>query len=396
MVAEIPAITQEGALRFLLIEDNAVDVKLLKHELQRAGFEFTLAVVQTPDDFTRELRTAPPHVVMADYNLPSWTGMEGLEILSREGLDVPFILITGALGEVIAVDCIKQGATDYVLKNALTRLPVAVRRALQEKRLRDQRRDAENALEQSRRNQLRFRDEFLSHVAHEIRSPLTAIMQFTNIILDGLAGEITEEQRQFEQIVLQSTYQIRSMIDTLLEVTRLEGGNLIAELQKVDLSDAVADTLKRLNTNALAREINLLCEVPPGLPAAYADKTRLREILFNLVDNAIKFTPFGGTVNIQVRLSEEDSGFLCIRVADTGSGIEPTKIESIFERLYGTLDDCRPTQNLGLGLFICKGLVTLQGGRIWVESELQKGSTFSFTLPVFSSEKLIQESQGTM
>src|ERR1700685_120814 len=134
-----PPAKQKGPLRFLIVEDNPADVELMECELRRAGFEFTSAVVQTPEDFTRELQAVPPHVVLADYNLPQWRGMEALEIIGREGQDVPLILVTGALGDMTAVDCIKQGATDYVLKGALARLPVAIRRALQEKNLREQR-----------------------------------------------------------------------------------------------------------------------------------------------------------------------------------------------------------------------------------------------------------------
>ena len=146
MIAEIIPAGTEAPLRFLLIEDNPTDVELLEYELRRSGFEFTLAVVQTPEEFTRELRTTPPHLVMADYNLPSWRGMEALEIIAREGQDIPLILVTGALADTTAVDCIKEGATDYVLKGTLARLPFAIRRTLHEKKLREQRQRSEQEL----------------------------------------------------------------------------------------------------------------------------------------------------------------------------------------------------------------------------------------------------------
>jgi PAS domain S-box-containing protein len=130
-------------LHFLLVEDDPLDAELVRSELRRAGFDFTFATVQTPEDFTREVRTHCPDIVLADYSLPQWSGMEALEILAREGLNVPLILVSGMLGEETAVDCIKQGATDYVLKRALARLPVAIRRALQEKELREQHKLAE-------------------------------------------------------------------------------------------------------------------------------------------------------------------------------------------------------------------------------------------------------------
>jgi PAS domain S-box-containing protein len=250
--------------------------------------------------------------------------------------------------------------------------------------------EAARILAQSGTDQLRFKDEFLSHVSHEIRAPLSAIMQFTTIILDGLAGEITPEQREYEQIVLQNARQLQSMILDLLEVTRLENGKLSVEPEDLSVADAVSDILSTMRGNATASGVILSSEFSKSLPAAYADPTRLRQILIILVDNAIKFTPRGGKIRIQVQTWDEDSELLCIRVSDTGSGIGPEQVERIFERLYQASDDQQAMQKgLGIGLFICKELVTRQGGQIWVKSEVQRGSTFSFTLPVFSLKKLV-------
>ena len=135
-------------LRVLLVEDNAADAELVLRALRGSGFEVISDLVQSADDFRRMVRSNCPDVVLADYNLPQWTGMEALEMLRHEGVDVPLILVSGALGDVKAVECIKQGATDYVLKDSLTRLPTSVRRALQEKELRRQRKKAEQDLSQ--------------------------------------------------------------------------------------------------------------------------------------------------------------------------------------------------------------------------------------------------------
>ncbi len=169
----------------------------------------------------------------------------------------------------------------------------------------------------------------------------------------------------------------------------MESGKLSVELENLTISEAVSDTLNTIHGTACEAGVSLSCQLPSGLPAAYADPTRLRQILVILVDNAIKFTPFGGSVRVQVRYWEKEPEFLCIEVSDTGCGIEPDHIDRVFERLYETLDDCHPSGGLGLGLFICNRLVKQQGGQMWVESELQKGSTFSFTLPLFSLKKLL-------
>lgn len=248
-----------------------------------------------------------------------------------------------------------------------------------------ERKEAEQALEQSRKDQLRFKDEFLSHVSHELRSPLTAIKQFTSILLGGLAGELNKEQREYQQIVLKNIRQLQSMIDDLLEVTRLETGKLTVEQEIVSVSDAVTDTLNTFQGTARAKGVTLSCDLPPDLPRAHADQTRLRQILIILFDNAIKFTSDGGTVKIQARLLPQDPQFLLLEVSDTGCGISPEMTERIFERLHQVSEATQASRKgLGLGLYICKELVMRQGGQIWVKSQQQKGSTFSFTLPVFS------------
>jgi signal transduction histidine kinase len=248
-----------------------------------------------------------------------------------------------------------------------------------------ERKQAEYALEQIRKDELRFKDEFLSHVSHELRSPLTAIKQFSSILLGGLAGDLNKEQREYQEIVLKNIGQLQSMIDDLLEVTRLETGKLTIVLESVNLADAVTDTFNTLQETARARGVTLSFTMPPDLAQAYADQTRVRQILIILLDNAIKFTPEGGAVTVQARPQKGDPRFLLIEVSDTGCGISPESTERIFERLYQVSEPVLTSRKgLGLGLYICKELVSEQGGRIWAQRRERIGSTFSFTLPVFS------------
>jgi PAS domain S-box-containing protein len=246
----------------------------------------------------------------------------------------------------------------------------------------------EEVLEQIRQDQMRFKDEFLSHVSHELRSPLTAIKQFTNILLGGLAGDLNKEQREYQQIVLRNIRQLQSMIDDLLEVTRLESGKLTVEPERLSVSMAVVDSFNTLEGTARGKRITLSHDLPPNLPSAHADQTRLRQILIILLDNAIKFTPEGGSVSVLARPFEKDPRFLVIEVSDTGCGISTEITEEIFERLYQVSERTEASRKgLGLGLYICKELVMRQGGRIWATRRRQKGSTFSFTLPVFSIDE---------
>ena len=249
----------------------------------------------------------------------------------------------------------------------------------------EERTKLEQALEQIRQDQMRFKDEFLSHVSHELRSPLTAIKQFTTILLGGLAGELNKEQREYQQIVLKNIRQLQSMIDDLLEVTRLETGKLTVEPERVSVMIAVTDTFNTLKGSARAKGVTLSYDLAPNLPSVHADPTRLRQILIILLDNAIKFTPEGGSVTIKALVLQQDTRLLLLEVSDTGVGINPEITENIFERLYQVSERTEGSRKgLGLGLYICKELVMRQGGTIWAKRRPQKGSTFSFTLPIFS------------
>jgi PAS domain S-box-containing protein len=250
------------------------------------------------------------------------------------------------------------------------------------------RKQADAELLQFRIDQLRFKDEFLSHVSHELRSPLTAIKQFTTILLGGLAGPLTGEQREYQLIVLKNIRQLQAMIDDLLEVTRLETGKLTVEPASVSVPDAVADTFETLQGTASAKGVTLTHDVPPDLPSAHADQTRLRQILIILLENAIKFTPVAGVVSVRVRHDQDNPEFLVIEVSDTGCGIPAENRDRVFERLYQAAAHIQESRKgLGLGLYICKELVTRQGGQISVSPRQPAGTTFSFTLPVFSLDR---------
>jgi len=249
---------------------------------------------------------------------------------------------------------------------------------------------AERETEKIREEQLRFKDEFLSHVSHELRSPLTAIKQFTSILLDGLAGELNPEQHQYQQIVLRNVRQLQSMIDDLLEITRLETGKLTVRPECVRLHDVVRDTFDTMLGVAQDKGVTLRADPLEDVPTLYADPTRLRQVLIILLENAIKFTPAGGEVTVRARLSPTDRRFLAVEVADTGCGIDASVADRLFERLYQVTDAVRSSRKgLGLGLYICKELVERQGGRIRAERRGDDGSTFTFTLPIYALSNLI-------
>ncbi len=241
-------------------------------------------------------------------------------------------------------------------------------------------------LDRTRREQLEMKDQFISHVSHELRSPLSAVHQFTTIVLDGLAGELNSEQREYLEITLRNSLQLRDMIGDLLEVTRAQAGKLTIEPQPTSLCDLFDPMIKIYERRAAEKGIAFRITCPSELPVVQVDPNRIGQVFSNLLDNALKFTA-QGVISISGSRDEDDS-FVCIAVADTGCGISADELPKIFDRLYqsrNTLESSR--KGLGLGLHICQHLVELHGGRIWVESKEGEGATVFFTVPVRTIQK---------
>jgi len=376
----------DKALQVLLVEDNAGDARLLREMFStEAPGSFELTHLLRMSDALLHLGKGGVDVVLLDMGLPDAHGLDTVRQAHAMAPSIPLIVLTGLDDEALAAEAMKEGAQDYLIKGQIENraLPRALRHAIERHRM-----QAESDL--IRTNQMQFKDEFLSHVSHELRSPLTAIYQFVTILLDKLAGELNVEQREYLEIVFRNVKQLHAMINDLLEVTRMQAGKLQIDLQQTSISDAIVYAVDTLQGAAAAKGITLTSEIEHHLPPACGDPTRIRQILIILLDNAIKFTPANGAVKVNAGVSEEDSNLLLLEVSDTGCGISAEMTERIFERLFQTEDPASAgRKGLGLGLFICKELVTRQGGRIWAASTLGKGTVFFVTLHVFSLPNLI-------
>jgi signal transduction histidine kinase len=372
---------KEKALQVLVVEDNAGDARLLREMFSKekpGSFELTHLLRMS--EAVTHLAKGGVDIVLLDMGLPDGHGLDTVRRAHASAPGVPVIVLTGLDDEALAAEAMKEGAQDYLIKGQIENraLPRALRHAIERHRL-------QTETDLIRTDQMKFQDEFLSHVSHELRSPLTAIYQFVTILLDRLAGELNLEQQEYLQIVLSNVKQLQSMINDLLEVTRVQAGKLTIELQCTSVSDAIVYTVNTLQGAATAKGITLSADLDWQLPAANADPTRVQQILIVLVDNAIKFTPTGGAVKVQAGVFEVDPNFLLVEVSDTGCGISADMTERIFEHLYQITDPGQAgRKGLGLGLYISKELVVRQGGQIWVGSEPQKGSHFFFTVPIFS------------
>jgi PAS domain S-box-containing protein len=205
------------------------------------------------------------------------------------------------------------------------------------------------AMEEARLEKLRLQEGFLSHVSHELRTPLTAIYFFTTNVLDGLFGDLTQAQREHLSLSLDNANQLKNMVSDLLDITRIETRKLTVASQPTNVVKLILEVLSTCGTNAVGRNIILRSEFGEDLPSVWADPSRVRQILTNLVDNGIKFTPDGGTVIVRGQSYAEHDGYLCLSVSDTGCGISPESRDVIFERLAQVKSNTEASRS-GLGL----------------------------------------------
>ncbi|MFQ5457264.1 MAG: ATP-binding protein, partial [Myxococcota bacterium] len=225
----------------------------------------------------------------------------------------------------------------------------------------------------------RTKAEFVANVSHELRTPLTSIKESTSLLLDGVLGELSDRQREFLDVTANECARLSRLVDDILEVSRIEGARLHLNRTEASLGEVAESALTTLHVNAASAEVSFSLTTPPDLPPLLIDVDRVTQILLNLLGNAIKFTPPGGSVRVEIENHEKAA---VVRVIDSGIGIPLSESERVFEKFQRVSSGRRHVaKGTGLGLFICKALVEMHGGEISLKSTPGKGSEFCFTLP---------------
>ena len=225
----------------------------------------------------------------------------------------------------------------------------------------------------------RHKSEFLASMSHELRTPLNAIIGFSEVLKERMFGELNDKQAEYVEDIHASGRHLHSLINDVLDLSKVEAGRMELEVTRFDLPLTIDNALTLIRDRAGRHRIMLHLNVDPSIEEWAGDERKIRQVLLNLLSNAVKFTPDGGRIDIH---ATPVGGGVEIAVSDTGIGIAPADQERIFEefRQVGS-DRSRKQEGTGLGLTLAKKFVELHGGRLWVTSELGKGSTFTFTLP---------------
>ncbi len=378
------------AFSLLAIDDNPSDLDILKRLVRKVPeWKVEFDSCTEAEEGLARLERHPVDVVLVDYRLGAINGIELLDLIRKTGFEGAIIVLTGQGDERLAAEAMRSGAADYMPKSDLTAASLrrAVENALERSRLQlaltEHRVRLERMNEDLQQKNQEIRS-FYHTLSHELKTPLTAAREFVSILVDGLAGELTPTQIEYLGYVKEGCDQMTTCLNDILDITRMETGRFSVRTIAAPLPPVVHRTLMGFASRARDAGIELEEEFASNLPEAVFDPHRVTQVVGNLVDNAIKFTPPGGKVRLELAPAAE--GRILVTVTDTGKGIDAEHLEHVFERLYQVRDGSEQSRmGLGLGLFICREIVRLHGGELAVTSRVGAGTTFRFTLPISSA-----------
>ncbi|MDZ8049937.1 MAG: hybrid sensor histidine kinase/response regulator [Aulosira sp. ZfuVER01] len=395
----------EETLRILVVDDDEGDRMTVHRALAQAGVPIELSEIAVCNDAFSTLRNTTYDCVFLNYCLPDADGLTLIQQLRSSEIQVPIVVLTEREDEQIAVELMKAGATDYLSKARVNSETLAqvLRNAIRVHRAEMQATLAHQQLEESheqlnRKNQelerqrqqihlqnlrlleaSRLKSQFLATISHELRTPMNAIIGFSQILLRPKFGQLTHQQTDMVERILNNGKHLLMLLNEVLDFSKLEAGRFELKPELFDLPKIIEITVAEIRSLAEAKKLSLVVDIDLQNPLVFNDSSRVQQILVNLLSNAIKFTESG---NIWIEVTEIPSNQVAITVRDTGIGIAAHDFKIIFEA-FRQVDQSitRKYPGTGLGLAIVDSLVRMMGGRIILKSLLGVGSMFRIELP---------------
>ena len=378
-------------LRVLIVEDSETDTEVLVHHLKREGFEPVHKRVDTAKTLKDALKRSTWDIVVSDYEIPGFGALSALSIVRKASIDLPFIILSGAVGEETAVEAMRLGAQDFITKGNTARLVPAINRELGEAKLRAERRaERKRADRLARRLETekmvvagmkeidQLKDHFVEAVTHELRTPMTPLKSAIELILDGDTENLTPQQTKLLEMMQRNVERLSSFSADILVLSRIHRGHQTLYPQIVSLRETGMPVVRLFRRKAEEKKISISVDIPSEI-CVFADAVALAQIVTNLLNNAIIHTREGTKMTISAQAT--DGNLVQVSVSDDGEGIPQESIGKVFDRFYQVNKKSGPGyRGIGLGLSVCKALIQKMGGDITVESQQGKGTTFRFTL----------------
>jgi len=369
--------------KVLVIDDEEIARISCQRVLKREGIEVTLAGSgrEGLDILMRERHD----LVLVDLKMPEMDGVEVARRIRDYDPNIVTIIITGYATIESAVAVMKEGAYDYLPKPFTPdELIIVVRRGLEKRRLDQESRALREEKEAMERN-------FITMVTHQLRSPLAAIYQYIEVLLSDIGGERSGMQQEMLERIRERLNGLLELINDWLDLSRIQAGEIVHRLQSVPMSQCVDAALAGLELAAQEKQVKIITNIPSDLPLVQVDPDTFREVLSNLIANAIKYNRPQGEVYIRAL---EDGDRVVVEVEDTGLGVDDKEIPFIFDQFYRSkAKEIREQQGTGVGLAIVQKIVRAHGGKIEVRSERGKGSTFSVYLNRGPGAKTVDNAQ---
>jgi signal transduction histidine kinase len=394
--AAVPVLPDVGLpqpLRILLIEPDQERAEGIALQLRDVYGERCLREwVDDPPQAVAFMQKNAHDIYLVSDDSAAGTMPNLVRAAIKAGCDGPIIVLSGNSDAESDFSAIAAGAADYISLDDLTPglLDRSIRHALIRQQEKARSRSEIDALlaEKSRLNLLREANHrFVENACHDFRSPLTVIKEFASIIAEGMSGEINEEQAEFLQIILTRVDHLSSMVDGILDASRLESDVIGVRREEHPVAKLIEQAKATLEQRAAADKLQIEFSIPDELPNVFADAESIGRVIVNLGTNACKYAGGNGKVKIWARYNKDDRN-VTIGVTDSGPGIAPEHVKLIFDR-FQQLPQDKGKGGFGLGLYIVSELVRVNFGTLSVDSEPKKGSTFAFTLPIFDVNALI-------
>jgi signal transduction histidine kinase len=365
----------KGTLKILSLEDLEEDFFLIRHALKKSGMDFIAKRVDNKDEFTNALETFGAHVILCDHSLPQFNSTEALRIFHQRKLQIPFILVTGAVSEEFAVSSLKHGADDYVLKSNLARLPNVIDNALKQKEAERAKVEAAQALAKQNEALIKINkelDSFVYSISHNLRAPLMSVLGLLDLARNESNATVIQ---QYHDMMKSSVCKLDDTLKEILEYARNARQGLV--VSEIDFQQMINDNFERMQFmpgyDRIQKQIFMEGDSP-----FYSDQYRLSLILNNLISNAIKYSdPAKETslIHITIKLLPDK---VSLTFKDNGIGIEQDYIQKVFNMFFRATEK---NEGAGLGLYIVKEAVEKLEGTIDLDSKIGKGTVFHIHLP---------------